>query len=161
MGWESLNYPINSWLCPLCPLSPAGFISLMFPSFSGQASLFCVYSEAVMATAVPVVPSLSNRMVRVTEPLFLFTKLSKLPLSLGLQSLHLYPCAPYHTDDSRQGWQTLLETSWAQAFALMRHGQAECSCCARASHGAKEDLFLVSSVWVRTREHAGCPRLPG
>lgn len=133
----------------------------MFPSFSGQASLFCVYSEAVMATAVPVVPSLSNRMVRVTEPLFLFTKLSKLPLSLGLQSLHLYPCAPYHTDDSRQGWQTLLETSWAQAFALMRHGQAECSCCARASHGAKEDLFLVSSVWVRTREHAGCPRLPG
>lgn len=100
-------------------------------------------------------------MVRVTEPLFLFTKLSKLPLSLGLQSLHLYPCAPYHTDDSRQGWQTLLETSWAQAFTLMRHGQAECSYCARASHGAKEDLFLVSSVWVRTREHAGCPGVLG
>lgn len=69
----------------------------------------------------------ADRMLRVTEPLFPFIKLPQLPLSPGLQSLSTYsPIIPCHSDDSRQGWQTLLETSLAQALSLMRHSQAEC-----------------------------------
>lgn len=60
---------IDSWLYPIC--SPTGSIySLMFSFLSGQAASF-VYSEAVMAIAVQ-----ADRMLSVTESLFLFIKLS-------------------------------------------------------------------------------------
>lgn len=68
-----------------------------------------------------------DRILRVTEPLFLFIKLSQLPLTLGLQSLPTYTSVILcHTDDSRRGWQTLLEIFLAQALSLMRHSQAKC-----------------------------------
>lgn len=69
----------------------------------------------------------ADRILRVAEPLFLFIKLSQLPLTLGLRSLSTYTSViPCHTDHSRQGWQTLLEISPAQALSLMRHSQAKC-----------------------------------
>lgn len=61
---------------------------------------------------------------------------------------------PCHSNDSRQGGQTLLETSRARASFLIRHSQAKCSRCASES-ATEQRGFVVSLLYLGQNQRAG------